>query len=210
MGRTKAQSFFKKRKAEEGICDDRVNFEEPHEGSIPLEEIKSHEDYSRRLDHSDAPKRKYAVALGYCGSNYSGLQINPNVITIEAVLEKALFLAGGIQECNFGNLQKLSWSRAARTDRGVHAAAQCCSMKLTIPPGYERTFIADVNSFLPEDIRVITVTRTTKNFNAKITCSHRRYQYLLPTYVLQTVSYINNMMQTRYDIQGRYNTTIYI
>ena len=42
----------------------------------------------------------------------------------EKELEKALLLAGGISEENFGNIQKVSWSRTARTDKGVHAIAQ--------------------------------------------------------------------------------------
>lgn len=130
------------------------------------------------------------------------MQINPGVITIEAVLEKSLFLAGGIQEHNFGNLQKLAWSRAARTDRGVHAVAQCCSMKLTIPIGNENQFIDDVNTFLPSDVRLLAVTRTTKNFNAKLYCSHRRYEYLLPTYMLQDVNDIHPIMDIAYEQQG--------
>jgi hypothetical protein len=67
------------------------------------------------------PKRKYACCLAYFGTSYQGLQMNPDCNSIEAQLEKALFLAGCFNENNYGHLQKLQWTRAARTDRGVHA-----------------------------------------------------------------------------------------
>ena len=52
-------------------------------GSFNLEYIKSSQEWQNRiLPVSDCPKRKYAVAFGYCGSNYQGLQINPGAVTV--------------------------------------------------------------------------------------------------------------------------------
>jgi tRNA pseudouridine(38-40) synthase len=158
--------------------------EDRHEGSFPLEEVQAMEEYSRRISQPPSTKRKYALAIAYCGTNYHGLQVNPGAITIEAILERALLLCGAIQESNYGHLQKISWTRAARTDKGVHAVGQCCSMKLEFPESQTDLFLEQLNSFLPEDIRVLAVTRTTKSFNARIHCSHRRYEYLLPSYLL--------------------------
>ena len=56
-------------------------------------------------------------------------------------------------------------------------------MKLNIAD--EALYIDQVNMFLPTDIRVLGITRTTKSFNAKCYCTHRNYHYLLPTYILQ-------------------------
>lgn len=175
------------RKEGEGSSDE----DSPSRGSIPLEVIKQSDDYSRKVTYTDAPKRKYAVAIAYLGTAYRGLQINPGILTVEAVLEKALYLAGGIEECNFGEFHKLSWSRAGRTDKGVHAVTNCCSMNLRIPLGQEAAFINNVNSFLPEDIRVLTMTKTIKNFSAKLYCDGRLYRYLLPTYVLTRADELN-------------------
>jgi tRNA pseudouridine38-40 synthase len=158
--------------------------EDRHEGSFPLEEVQAMEEYSRRMTQPPSTKRKYALAVAYCGTNYHGLQVNPGAITVEAILERALLLCGAIQECNYGHLQKISWTRAARTDKGVHAVGQCCSMKLEFPEAQSELFLEQLNSFLPADIRVLAVTRTTKSFNARIHCSHRRYEYLLPSYLL--------------------------
>lgn len=41
--------------------------------------------------------------------------------TIEGELEKALHKIGAIAECNFGDLHKIAFSRATRTDKKVHA-----------------------------------------------------------------------------------------
>lgn len=99
------------------------------------------------------------------------------------MLERALLLSGSINECNFGNLQKLSWTRAARTDKGVHALCQCCSMRLVIPNQNLPACIDAINEFLPNDVRVFHISKVAKSFNAKISCSGRMYSYLLPTYM---------------------------
>jgi hypothetical protein len=88
--------------------------DERHKGSYDLEELKVTAEYARRIEGVDT-KRKYAICFGYLGSNYQGLQINPGAATIERELEKALFLCGGVQECNFGFLHKIQFTRAART-----------------------------------------------------------------------------------------------
>ena len=74
-------------------------------------------------------------------------------------MERALLLAGGIIECNYGNLNKIQWTRAARTDAGVHAVAQCCAMRLLTSPHGKSSFIESVNSFLPSDIRLHAMTK---------------------------------------------------
>ena len=62
-----------------------------------------------------------ALLLAYSGTRYQGLQKNPGAVTVEEALEAAIHRAGGIADDNVGTLQKVSWSRAGRTDKGVHA-----------------------------------------------------------------------------------------
>ena len=124
-------------------------------------------------------KRKVAVLLAYCGAQYQGMQRNPGAITIEGELEQALFRANAIAECNFGDMRKVDWMRAARTDKGVSAIGQIVSARLVIdPPG----LVERVNEHLPKDIRVFGYTRVTSNFNAKQMCDKRRYEYLVPVF----------------------------
>uniref|UniRef100_A0AAV1TFB5 Pseudouridine synthase I TruA alpha/beta domain-containing protein n=1 Tax=Peronospora matthiolae TaxID=2874970 RepID=A0AAV1TFB5_9STRA len=131
------------------------------------------------------PKRRYGLWVAFCGKNYSGMQMNEGVKTIEAEIERALFEAGGIAESNYGFLQKIGWSRAARTDKGVHAAGQLLTAKLHVEEGDENVlaFVAKVNSALPTDIRVLQMVTVTKNFNAKMMCDQRTYEYLAPTFI---------------------------
>ncbi|KAE9040087.1 hypothetical protein PR003_g5087 [Phytophthora rubi] len=127
-------------------------------------------------------KRRYGLWVAFCGKNYSGMQMNEGVKTIEAELERALFEAGGIAESNYGFLQKIGWSRAARTDKGVHAAGQLLTAKLHVGDDIP-AFVCKVNAALPEDIRVMHMVTVTKNFNAKMTCDQRTYEYLAPTFI---------------------------
>ncbi|KAL7428854.1 hypothetical protein ACHAXH_001830 [Discostella pseudostelligera] len=82
------------------------------------------DDNSRRV-----PKRKLAILVSFLGTDYFGFQINPNHRTLQAELELALYKARIISKHNFGFPNKYSWSNSARTDKGVHAAAQVCSFK---------------------------------------------------------------------------------
>lgn len=41
--------------------------------------------------------------------------------TIEQVLEAAMHKAGLISDQNFGSFSKIRWTRASRTDKGVHS-----------------------------------------------------------------------------------------
>ncbi|KAF4321272.1 hypothetical protein BBO99_00007201 [Phytophthora kernoviae] len=127
-------------------------------------------------------KRRYGLWVAFCGKNYSGMQMNEGVKTIEAELERALFEAGGIAESNYGFLQKIGWSRAARTDKGVHAAGQLLTAKLLVGDD-EEGFVAKVNAALPADIRVMQMVTVTKSFNAKMSCDQRTYEYLAPTFI---------------------------
>ncbi|CAI5743733.1 unnamed protein product [Peronospora destructor] len=128
------------------------------------------------------PKRRYGLWVAFCGKNYSGMQMNEGVSTIEAELERALYEAGGIAETNYGFLQKIGWSRAARTDKGVHAAGQLISVKLHAG-GDVSAFVAKVNAALPQDIQVMHMVIVSKNFNAKLMCDQRTYEYLAPTFI---------------------------
>ncbi|KAG7389054.1 hypothetical protein PHYPSEUDO_011323 [Phytophthora pseudosyringae] len=128
------------------------------------------------------PKRRYGLWVAFCGRDYSGMQMNEGVKTIEAELERALFEAGGIAESNYGFLQKIGWSRAARTDKGVHAAGQLLTAKLHVGDDLP-AFVAKANAALPEDIRITHMVTVTKNFNAKTSCDQRTYEYLAPTFV---------------------------
>lgn len=131
------------------------------------------------------PKRKVSVYFGYCGIGYSGLQINPGVKTIEGDIFEAFCKAGAVSKDNAVNPNKVGLQRAARTDRGVHAAGNLLTLKLILEPtGVEAGgLVSRVNDLLPPFIRIWGLTRVQNSFNARTSCDSRQYEYLLPTYV---------------------------
>ncbi|XP_043864066.1 tRNA pseudouridine synthase A isoform X2 [Drosophila mojavensis] len=129
------------------------------------------------FDPADRIKRKKsAILLSYCGANYYGMQRNPGMQTIEEELFKAMLKHKWITEDSFEQVQIACFQRAARTDKGVSAARQVCSVKLP-----EELDLEAFNKDLPEQIRIFGVERVTKGFNAKDQCNARTYTYTLPT-----------------------------
>ncbi|KAL3892962.1 MAG: hypothetical protein SGPRY_014610 [Prymnesium sp.] len=127
-------------------------------------------------------KRKVALLVAYNGGPYQGLQKNPDATTVEEALELAIHRAGGISDENVGTLQKVGWSRAGRTDKGVHAVGQLISLKMMLPSGV----LEEINRQLGEQpIRLLGCERVINSFCAHTYCEGREYEYLLPTYVLR-------------------------
>lgn len=126
-------------------------------------------------------RRKVAILLGYCGAGYQGMQKNPGARTIEGDLEEALYQAGAVPEDDRAAPRRYDWARAARTDKGVSAAAQVVSGRFYVdPPG----FTDRLNAQLAPQIRAYGYVRVTNSFNAKKFCDRRRYVYLLPVFAL--------------------------
>ncbi|KAG1739992.1 pseudouridine synthase [Suillus lakei] len=130
------------------------------------------------------PKKQSALLIGFCGTGCNGMQIQPDVRTIEGVLFDALVRAGAVSSDNADDPVKVNLGRAARTDAGVHAAGNLVSMKLiTAIPGVE-DWVARVNEELPPEIRVWGSVRVQNSFNARMSCDSRKYTYFFPSYLL--------------------------
>ncbi|ODV73254.1 pseudouridine synthase PUS1 [Cyberlindnera jadinii NRRL Y-1542] len=126
------------------------------------------------------PKKKLAVMLGYCGAGYHGMQMNPPQKTIEGDLFQAFVKVGAIHPFNADDPKKSGFMRAARTDKGVHAAGNVISLKLM----EDEDLVKKLNDVLPETIRIWGIERTNKAFDCRKMCGSRIYEYLLPTYSL--------------------------
>ncbi|KGN66289.2 putative tRNA pseudouridine synthase isoform X2 [Cucumis sativus] len=134
-------------------------------------------------------KKKVVLRIGYVGTDYRGLQMQRNQLshpTIEQELEDAIYKAGGICDSNYGNLNKISWARSSRTDKGVHSLATTITLKMEIPGS---AWIDDpcgisladyINSYLPDNIKVFGIVPAQKRFDPRKECDVRMYSYLLP------------------------------
>lgn len=139
-----------------------------------------------KKDKIKLPKRKYAIIHGYFGQNYSGNQKNPGVRTVEDELEKALYKEKFISDCNYGNLNKVDWMRASRTDKGVSAIMNVISVKLhKYPDITEQDMKEKLNAILPKDIRIFRIIEVSNHFDSKENNNNREYHYVLPTFLLE-------------------------
>lgn len=134
---------------------------------------------------------KVAVAFGYLGAGFQGMQRNPGAETVEEALEAALRGAGLVEHASVGDFRKLEWTRAARTDKGVSAAGQVVGLRMTRYEGWEEA----VNSRLPEGVQVYGAVEVARNFNAKNLCDRRRYEYVIPTFAFDPQAHRPSGMQ---------------
>ena len=73
---------------------------------------------------------------------------------------------------------KIGWTRTARTDKGVHAVSNVASMKLKIPLNNEEELRKNLNYFIPNDMSIHRILKTTQGFHAKSACTGRSYHYI--------------------------------
>eukprot|EP00929_Paragymnodinium_shiwhaense_P114714 TRINITY_DN83200_c0_g1_i1.p1 TRINITY_DN83200_c0_g1~~TRINITY_DN83200_c0_g1_i1.p1 ORF type:complete len:620 (+),score=142.54 TRINITY_DN83200_c0_g1_i1:36-1862(+) len=140
-----------------------------------------------------AQKKTLALVIGYNGRRYAGLQqVNCNdhgfVKTVESELELALYKAGAMLPSNFGNLKRVSWSRAGRTDAGVNAAVNVIAGRFLVDEDGVEALVKRVNEHLPPDIVLHGAPVVAKRFNARFDGSSRSYIYYMPTYCLGETS----------------------
>lgn len=111
------------------------------------------------------------LILQYDGTAYHGFQIQPDVTTIQSVLENCVFEITGV---------KTRVNGCSRTDAGVHAARYCAGF-LTDSPIPGEKFSVVMNNYLPKDIRVITSSEENKDFHPRFSTKSKEYVYLVNT-----------------------------
>lgn len=116
--------------------------------------------------------QRYFIYLAYEGTNYHGWQVQPNGISVQECLEKALSTLLRINTEVVG---------AGRTDAGVHA-------KLMVAHFDSEKEIADLflladklNRILPQDISVYKVCKVTSEAHARFDATSRTYKYYITT-----------------------------
>lgn len=111
--------------------------------------------------------KRIKLTIAYDGTNYCGWQIQPNGITVEEVLNKAL------QKLTGEPIQVIG---ASRTDSGVHALGNVAvfDSETTIPP--ERIMMA-LNQRLPEDIVITRSEEVAPDFHPRYCDCTKTYEY---------------------------------
>lgn len=111
--------------------------------------------------------KRVKLTIAYDGTNYCGWQIQPNGITIEEVVNKALRKLTG---------ENITVIGASRTDSGVHAMGNVAvfDTETTIPS--DRIAMA-VNRILPEDIVVVKSEEVALDFHPRYCDCEKTYEY---------------------------------
>lgn len=109
------------------------------------------------------------LTIGYDGTEYCGWQVQPNSITVQQILEEAVFNATG---------EKVRVTGSGRTDAGVHAKGQVAHFdtNCTIPP--EKIYKA-LNAHLPINVRVFKSELVDSRFHACNSAKKKTYCYSL-------------------------------
>lgn len=111
--------------------------------------------------------RRIKLTVAYDGTNYCGWQVQPNGITIEEVLNKAITALTGKETVVIG---------ASRTDSGVHALGNVAVFDTDsrIPP--ER-FSYALNRRLPRDIVVAESAEVPLDWHPRYQNTKKTYEY---------------------------------
>ena len=110
---------------------------------------------------------RYFIELSYDGKNYHGWQMQPNAITIQEVLEKAITT---LLRTN------VTMTGAGRTDAGVHAKQMFAHIDLSKEIDTE-LLKNQLNNYLPVDIAIHRIFEVVENAHARFDATARKYEY---------------------------------
>jgi tRNA pseudouridine38-40 synthase len=115
---------------------------------------------------------RYFIKFAYNGKNYFGYQIQPNAISVQETLEKALSLL--LRE-------QISIIGAGRTDSGVHAKEMFAHFDIEEAID-SSVLVKKLNSFLPKDIVIYDFIKVSNEAHARFDATKRTYEYDIHTF----------------------------
>lgn len=114
--------------------------------------------------------QRYFLQLSYKGTRYHGWQVQPNAVSVQQVVEKALSTL--LRE-------NVAVVGAGRTDTGVHASYFILHFDLSKPIPDNFDVVYKLNSFLPEDIAVQRFWPVNNEAHARFSAISRTYHYYI-------------------------------
>ena len=113
--------------------------------------------------------KNFKLVIEYDGTRFCGWQRQKEDLTVQDVIEKALFTM---------TKQKINLTGSGRTDAGVHAIGQVanfkCDTRLT-----HSVFEKGLNSLLPEDIVIRSCESADIEFHARFHVKSKAYRYYI-------------------------------
>ncbi len=112
---------------------------------------------------------RFLAVVSYDGTNYFGWQIQPNLVTVQEEIEKAISKILNTPTKIYGS---------GRTDTGVHAYNQTFHFDSDKITDIDK-FRYSLNCVLPKDIYVKSITKVADDFHARFSAKEKEYMYLL-------------------------------
>ena len=114
--------------------------------------------------------QRYKVKIEYDGTSFVGWQFQKNGLSIQEVLQKAIF--------NFSK-EKVVVTGSGRTDSGVHALAQVAHFDLK-KKIEKNKFLPALNQHIGDKpVTVLKISKINNKFHARFDAKRRTYQYVI-------------------------------
>lgn len=114
---------------------------------------------------------RYFIKFSYNGTHYHGWQYQPNAVSVQETLSKALSTILN---------STIELTGAGRTDTGVHAMVMFSHFDNEIIND-AAGIVHKLNSFLPKDIAVFEILPVHDDAHARFDAKKRTYQYIINT-----------------------------
>ena len=111
---------------------------------------------------------RYFIEFAYDGSSFFGYQIQPNEISVQEELEKALSTI--LRE-------PIKTTGAGRTDTGVHAKKMFAHFETE--KTIDENLVYKLNSFLSENISIKQIFEVASDMHARFSATFRTYEYYI-------------------------------
>lgn len=111
------------------------------------------------------------MTIAYDGTRFGGWQIQPNAVSIQALIEEALLK---ILRC------KTLIVSAGRTDAGVHACGQVAHFESSSDTNLGQLH-RSLNGLLPTEIRILNIELVPSDFHARYSAKSKEYHYHIHT-----------------------------
>ena len=113
---------------------------------------------------------RYFMRLAYNGAGYHGWQVQPNGVTVQECVERALSTV---------LRTTIAVTGAGRTDAGVNAAMMVAHFDVEQPIADTHLLIRRLNSIVGRDIAIYSIYRVADDAHARFDATSRTYKYFV-------------------------------
>ena len=114
--------------------------------------------------------QRYKIKIEYDGTPFVGWQFQKNGLSIQKVLQDAIFAL---------SQEKVTVTAAGRTDSGVHALKQVAHFDLK-KKIKKKNFLRGVNQHIgSKPATILDIKKTNKQFHARFDAKKRTYEYII-------------------------------